>query len=107
MLVHARALLTGRARGRVAYLEADLRDVPGILSAAEPTLDLARPVAVMLLMTLQFVPDADGPHELVRRYLDAVPSGSYLVVSHPAATSADAVAEPGHRALQPAGRHPA
>jgi hypothetical protein len=38
----------------------------------------------MLLMTLQFVPDGDGPHELVRRYMDALPSGSYLVISHPA-----------------------
>ncbi len=88
VLVHARALLTG-ARGTVAYTEADLRDVPGILSAAERTLDLARPVAVMLLMTLQFVPDADGPHALVRRYLDALPSGSYLVVSHPASDVSD------------------
>ena len=43
----------------------------------------------MLLMTLQFVPDADGPHALVRRYLDALPSGSYLVVSHPASDVSD------------------
>jgi hypothetical protein len=83
VLVHARALLTG-APGSVTYLEADLRDVPGILEAAQPPLDLSLPVAVMLLMTLQFVPDDDGPHELVRRYMDAVPSGSYLVISHPA-----------------------
>jgi S-adenosyl methyltransferase len=83
VLVHARALLTG-APGSVTYLEADLRDVSRILEAAQPTLDLSLPVAVMLLMTLQFVPDDDGPHELVRRYMDALPSGSYLVISHPA-----------------------
>jgi len=83
VLVHARALLTG-VRGSVTYLEADLREVSRILEAAQPTLDLSRPVAVMLLMTLQFVPDGDGPHELVRRYMDALPSGSYLVISHPA-----------------------
>jgi hypothetical protein len=83
VLVHARALLTG-VRGSVTYLEADLREVSRILGAAQPTLDLSRPVAVMLLMTLQFVPDGDGPHELVRRYMDALPSGSYLVISHPA-----------------------
>jgi hypothetical protein len=82
VLVHARALLTG-APGTVTYLEADLRDVDRILRGAQPTLDLSQPVAVMLLMTLQFIPDEDGPHELVRRYLDAVPSGSYLAISHP------------------------
>ena len=83
VLVHARALLTG-APGSVTYLQADLRDVSRILEASQPTIDLSLPVAVMLLMTLQFVPDDDGPHELVRRYMDAVPSGSYLVISHPA-----------------------
>jgi len=83
VLVHARALLTG-VPGSVTYLEADLREVRGILKAAQPTLNLSSPVAVMLLMTLQFVPDDDGPYELVRRYMDAVPPGSYLVISHPA-----------------------
>jgi hypothetical protein len=34
---------------------------------------------------LQFVPDEDGPHEIVRRLMEAVPRGSYLVISHPAA----------------------
>jgi hypothetical protein len=87
VLVHARALLTGTP-GTVAYTEADLRDVPEILAAAERTLDLTRPVAVMLLMTLQFVPDTDGPRELVQRYMGAVPSGSHLVLSHPAADGA-------------------
>jgi hypothetical protein len=83
VLVHARALLTG-APGSVTYLQADLRDVSRILDESQPTLDLGMPVAVMLLMTLQFVPDDDGPQELVHKYMDAVPSGSYLVISHPA-----------------------
>jgi hypothetical protein len=83
VLVHARALLTG-APGSVTYLDADLRDVSRILASAPPTIDLSLPVAVMALMTLQFIPDDDDPHELVRRYMDAVPSGSYLVISHPA-----------------------
>ena len=78
VLVHARALLTG-ASGTLDYVDGDIRDSDAILSAASRTLDLSRPVAVMLLMTLQFVLDEDGPAELVRRYLDAVPSGSYLV----------------------------
>lgn len=82
VLVHARALLTGTP-GTVSYLQADLRDVDGVLARAQPPLDLGVPTAVMLLMTLQFVPDEDRPHDIVRRYLDALPSGSYLVISHP------------------------
>jgi hypothetical protein len=38
----------------------------------------------MLLMTLQFVPDSDDPYAIVHDLMDAVPSGSYLVISHPA-----------------------
>ena len=37
------------------------------------------------MAVLQFVPDEDGPHEIVRRLMAAVPAGSYLVISHPAA----------------------
>jgi hypothetical protein len=83
VLVHARALLTGTP-GTVAYIEADLRDTRSIITGAGETLDLSRPVAVMLLMTLQFIGDEDDAYGLVRAYLDAVPSGSYLVISHPA-----------------------
>src|SRR5262249_53513102 len=38
----------------------------------------------LLLMTLQFIADAERPDRVVRVLVDAVPSGSYLVVSHPA-----------------------
>ena len=83
VLAHARALLTG-APGTVAYIQADLRDPAAILAEAARTLDLDQPVAVMLLMSLQFIADDDRPHQLVRSFLDAVPSGSYLALSHPA-----------------------
>jgi S-adenosyl methyltransferase len=84
VLVHARALLTGTP-GTVAYVDADIREADMILDKARDTLDLTRPVAVMLLMTLQFIPDQDDPYSLVHRFMDAVPSGSYLVMSCPEA----------------------
>jgi hypothetical protein len=80
VLVHARALLTGTP-GTIAYIDADIRDVDTILDKAGDTLDLTRPVAVMLLMTLHFIPDNDDPYALVHRFMDAVPSGSHLVIS--------------------------
>jgi hypothetical protein len=82
VLSHARALLTSDPRGRCAYIDADAREVDKILTEAAEMLDFSQPVAVMMLGLLHFIPDADDPYGLIRRYLDAVPSGSYLAVSH-------------------------
>jgi trans-aconitate methyltransferase len=84
VLTHARALLTGSPEGRVAYIDADLRDVDSILGAAglNTTIDLKQPVGLLLIAILHFVGDDDGPGEIVQQLLDALPSGSYLAVSH-------------------------
>jgi O-methyltransferase involved in polyketide biosynthesis len=85
VLAHARALLTSSAEGRCAYIDADIRDPENILETAAEVIDFSEPVAVVLMAVLQFVPDDDNPYELVRRLMAAVPAGSYLVISHPAA----------------------
>jgi O-methyltransferase involved in polyketide biosynthesis len=82
VLVHARALLVGSAEGATDYLHADLREPDRILAAAARTLDFTRPVAVMLLGILHFLTDDDGPHEIVRRLVDATCAGSYLALTH-------------------------
>jgi hypothetical protein len=84
VLSHAQALLTSTPEGACAYVDADLRDVATILKEAAATLDFSRPVAVSLIMILQFIPDQDDPWQIVRSLLDAVPAGSYLTVAHPA-----------------------
>ena len=84
VLAHARALLTSSPRGATAYLDADLRNTGTILAEAAGTLDFSEPVAVMLVGILHCVPDPDEPAVMVHRLLDAVPSGSYLVIAHPA-----------------------
>jgi O-methyltransferase involved in polyketide biosynthesis len=81
VLAHARALLTTSPEGATEYVDADVRDPDTILTAAVETLDFNQPIAVMTLMILQYVPDTDRPHQLVRRIMDAVPSGSYLTIS--------------------------
>ena len=94
VLVHAKALLTSTPEGVTAYLDADLRDTGKILSEAAATLDFTQPVAVMLLMILQFIPDSDDPYRIVAELMSAVPPGSYLVISHsPKDIEADAVAQ--------------
>ncbi len=83
VLRHAQALLTSTPEGACDYLQADLRDPEKILAEATRTLDLGRPVALMLLAVLQFALDADDPYGLVARLVAALPPGSYLVISHP------------------------
>ncbi|MEU6714171.1 SAM-dependent methyltransferase [Nonomuraea sp. NPDC046802] len=82
VLVHARALLVGAPEGATDYAEADLRDPEEILRRAAKTLDFSQPVAIMLLGILHFIPDYDQVRQVVRRLLDAVPSGSYLALTH-------------------------
>jgi S-adenosyl methyltransferase len=83
VLAHARALLTSAPEGATDYLDADLRKPGPILARAQQTLDFSRPVAVMLLAVLQLVGDDDDPYQVVADLLAAVPSGSYLALSHP------------------------
>ena len=81
VLAHARALLTSSPQGQTAYIDADARDTGRILAEAARTLDFSQPVAVMALLVLQYVPDADDPQQIVTTLMDAVPSGSYLTIS--------------------------
>jgi len=81
VLAHARALLTSSPEGATAYIDADLRDADAILREAAATLDFSKPIAVMLLCIMQYVPDTAGPHQMVSTLIDAVSPGSYLVVS--------------------------
>ncbi|MFJ8694080.1 SAM-dependent methyltransferase [Streptomyces roseolilacinus] len=83
VLAHARALLTGSPEGATAYVDADAHRPEDVLDAAAATLDLGRPVAVMMLGILNFVLDTDEARRIVRTLMAAVPSGSHLVLTHP------------------------
>ncbi|MFC9468586.1 SAM-dependent methyltransferase [Streptomyces coelicoflavus] len=82
VLAHAEALLVGTPEGRTDYLDEDLRNVDTILEQASRTLDLGRPVALMLLGVVIFVEEDEEAYGLVRRLVDALPAGSHLVLSH-------------------------
>ena len=82
VLAHARALLTSSPEGRTDHLDDDLRNVDSILERAADTLDFTRPVALMLLGVVIFIGDDEDPYGMVRRLMDALPSGSHLVLSH-------------------------
>jgi S-adenosyl methyltransferase len=82
VLTHARALLTSSPEGAIDYLDADLRDPEKILTQAAHTLDFSQPVAVMLIAILHVIGDDHDLYGAVARLIDAVPSGSYMALSH-------------------------
>lgn len=84
VLTHARALLTSTTQGKTAYLDADLKNPDAILAdpVLRATLNLSQPVALMLVWVLHFITDETVAHRSVRTLLDALPVGSYLVLSH-------------------------
>jgi hypothetical protein len=84
VMVHARALLTSTPEGRTTYIEADLRSPEQILTDPDlrATLDLGEPVALMLVAVLHFVQGYGAGRPIVRTLMDALPSGSFLVVTN-------------------------
>jgi S-adenosyl methyltransferase len=82
VVAHARALLGGAPR--VAAVQCDVRyprhmlALPGIRSV----LDFTRPVAVLLVAVLHFLPDTESPWAIVRCIADHLAPGSYVVISH-------------------------
>ncbi|GAA4362715.1 SAM-dependent methyltransferase [Actinomadura verrucosospora] len=80
VLEHAKGLLTSTPEGSTAYIHADVRDPDAILEGAAETLDFSRPIAFTLMGILEFVTDDDQAYGIVRRLMDAVPSGSYFAM---------------------------
>jgi hypothetical protein len=97
VLAHSRALKTG---GNTAVIQADLRDPAAILNHSRTVelIDFSRPVAALLVAVLHFISDEDDSYTIVGSIRDALPPGSYLVISHATSgilsgESADKVAE--------------
>jgi hypothetical protein len=82
VLAHARALLTSTPEGVTDYIDADLREPEKILQEAARTLDFTKPTAITLIAILHHMTDYDVARSIVDRLMRAVPSGSYLVISH-------------------------
>ncbi|HEU4349919.1 MAG TPA: SAM-dependent methyltransferase, partial [Actinoplanes sp.] len=82
VLAHARALLTSKPEGATEYIDADLHDPAAILDlATKVTLDLSKPVGLILMNILGHVADLDDAARIVRHLMRALPSGSYLVTA--------------------------
>ncbi|MGW0575000.1 SAM-dependent methyltransferase [Streptomyces sp. NPDC002920] len=79
---HSLALIDDEADTSVVL--ADLRDPRGVLDHPEvrKIIDFDRPVALMLVAILHFVTEAEDPNAVVATLRDALPTGSYLILSH-------------------------
>ncbi len=82
VLAHARALLSTDSGTTV--VAGDVREPVAILGDPQTRaqLDFARPVCVLLVAVLHFVPDSDLPDRIVAAFRDAIAPGSYLILSH-------------------------
>jgi hypothetical protein len=80
VLAHARAGLRSSEAGATSYIDADARDTPAVIAGARETLDLTRPVGVIMIDILNFLQDAA---DVLARLAAAVPPGSYLAVMQP------------------------
>ncbi|MFI5754756.1 SAM-dependent methyltransferase [Streptomyces sp. NPDC051569] len=82
VLRHAEALLVSAPGGRTDYIQADVRRPEVILEHARTLLDFRRPIALSLIALMHFIPDGEDPYGITRTLVDALPSGSYLLLSH-------------------------
>lgn len=79
---HARGLLGQHPQ--VTVTQADIRDPGQVLAApgVAGLLDFTRPIALLAVAILHFLPDSDDPAALMAAYRRACPPGSYLCLSH-------------------------
>ncbi|MGP4014771.1 SAM-dependent methyltransferase [Saccharopolyspora sp. 5N708] len=82
VLARGRALLADN--GNTVVLRADMSKPEQILTAesTRELIDFDEPVAALYVSVLHCLPDAAQPEQVVTRMLDALPAGSYLVISH-------------------------
>ncbi len=83
-VAHGRRLLADNDRATV--IRADLRQPDDVLARPElnSVLDLSRPVAVLMIAVLHFLPDTDRPGDIVRSYRNRITPGSFIALSHAA-----------------------
>ncbi|MHA6801388.1 SAM-dependent methyltransferase [Bounagaea algeriensis] len=83
-VTYARRLLGGDPR--VSVTHADIREPEQVLAApgVSELLDFTRPVAVLAVAILHFVPDTDAPAGILRSYRAACAPGSYVALTHAA-----------------------
>jgi len=81
-VAHSQAILQGVPN--TAAVQGDARQLEQVISnpAVRRLLDFSQPMGVLLVALLHFVSDEAEATSIVRALRDAMPSGSYLVLTH-------------------------
>src|SRR5262245_3738823 len=82
VLARAHTLRNSAPKGATAYVNANPRDPESILRQAQAVLDFDQPIAIVIVSILHHFREEDDPYGTVGRFVEAVPSGSFLVISH-------------------------
>ena len=82
VIAHGRALLEEDSRTRFAA--ANIFDPDEVLynETVADTIDWSEPMVFLQVATMHFCDDESDPAAIMRTYIDALPSGSYVVFSH-------------------------
>ena len=80
--LHSEDLVAGQEK--IGAVLGELRDPSSILDNKDVNelIDFSQPIGLLMTGVLHFLPDRDDPWGLLRRYLHAIPAGSYLSLSH-------------------------
>nr|WP_275402364.1 SAM-dependent methyltransferase [Streptomyces sp. SID13031] len=79
---HSLRLLDGTTG--IGVVEADLRAPESILDhpGTRAVLDFEKPIGLLFLGVVQYLPDGNDPAGLINRYLTALSTGSHLALTH-------------------------
>ncbi len=80
-IAHSELLL--ESNPRASALQADMRDPEKIVASprTRELIDFDRPLGLLMVGVVQFIPDDDDPWALVARYRDLLAPGSHLALS--------------------------
>ncbi|GAA1068920.1 SAM-dependent methyltransferase [Kitasatospora nipponensis] len=113
VLAHARAMISSHPAGRTSFILGDLRKPDDILNhpVFAKIIDRDQPIGLLLIAVLMLFKDAEDPWAMVHALIDALPSGSYVALTHPTGDFAPqevaiavAAAEHAHVTLTPRSR---
>ncbi|HEY4018260.1 MAG TPA: SAM-dependent methyltransferase [Pseudonocardiaceae bacterium] len=81
-VAHSQLILDSNPLATV--VDADLTRPEAVLgnSAVRKSLDFSKPIGLLMVAVFHFVSDDRQPAEIVKKYVEAIPSGSYVAISH-------------------------
>jgi hypothetical protein len=99
MLVYAHRLVHDSPPGATAYFKSDLREIDEVIRQAGATLDLTRPVAVVMPAVLGYVLSGDRVGQIIDGLVAPLAPGSHVMATHHASDLLPERTRPVYRAM--------